>query len=111
VVVGPTRDAGRERLDRNWSELPQELRVTQTGVQILSGFLLTLPFQARFAELSAVYRVLFLVALGLATLAPASSSPPSAATGSSSVSTRRECSSTARAFLPRPAWWPWAWQW
>ena len=34
-----------ERLDRNWSELLQELRVTQTGIQILSGFLLTLPFR------------------------------------------------------------------
>lgn len=38
-----------ERLDRNWSSLLQELRVTQTGVQLLTGFLLTLPFQARFA--------------------------------------------------------------
>ncbi|MDG3010791.1 hypothetical protein G4X40_11590 [Rhodococcus sp. D2-41] len=34
-----------ERLDRNWSALLQELRVTQTGVQLLTGFLLTLPFQ------------------------------------------------------------------
>ena len=40
-----------ERLDRNWNELLQELRVTQTGVQILAGFLLTLPFQQRFADL------------------------------------------------------------
>ena len=31
-----------ERADRNWDELLQELRVTQTGIQILSGFLLTL---------------------------------------------------------------------
>ena len=29
-------------------ELLQELRVLQTGVQILAGFLLTLPFQSRF---------------------------------------------------------------
>lgn len=40
-----------ERHDRNWMELIQELRVLQTGVQILAGFLLTLPFQARFEEL------------------------------------------------------------
>ena len=33
-----------ERMDRNWVELLQELRVLQTGVQILAGFLLTLPF-------------------------------------------------------------------
>jgi hypothetical protein len=41
-----------DRLDRNWEELLQELRVAQTGVQILTAFLLTLPFQPRFKELS-----------------------------------------------------------
>lgn len=41
-----------ERLDRNWSSLLQELRVMQTGIQLLTGFLLTLPFQARFAQIS-----------------------------------------------------------
>jgi hypothetical protein len=40
-----------EQLDRNWAELLQELRVLQTGVQILAGFLLTLPFQERFEDL------------------------------------------------------------
>ncbi|PJI85572.1 DUF6328 family protein [Luteimicrobium subarcticum] len=40
-----------ERMDRNWSELLQELRVTQTGSQVLTGFLLTVPFQQRFTEL------------------------------------------------------------
>ena len=42
----------RERVDRNWNELLQELRVAQTGVQILTAFLLTLPFQPAFKELS-----------------------------------------------------------
>ncbi|WP_299575062.1 DUF6328 family protein [uncultured Williamsia sp.] len=41
-----------ERLDRNWSFLLQEMRVMQTGIQLLTGFLLTLPFQARFAQIS-----------------------------------------------------------
>ena len=41
-----------ERLDRNWNSLLQELRVVQTGVQLLTGFLLTLPFQQRFDILS-----------------------------------------------------------
>ena len=46
------RDETRnERMDRNWNDLLQELRVTQTGTQILSGFLLTLVFQPRFASL------------------------------------------------------------
>jgi hypothetical protein len=40
-----------EMLDRNWTELLQELRVMQTGVQITTAFLMTLPFQSRFDEL------------------------------------------------------------
>jgi hypothetical protein len=64
---GPERDETRtERADRNWNELMQELRVTQTGLQILTGFLLTVPFQQRFGELSPALRVIFLLALGLA---------------------------------------------
>jgi len=43
-----------ERHDRHWTEILQELRVTQTGTQILTGFLLTLPFQSRFKELDQV---------------------------------------------------------
>lgn len=58
-----------QRLDRNWSELLQELRVTQTGIQILSGFLLTLPFQSRFTELDPVLLAVFLTAVVLGTLA------------------------------------------
>lgn len=41
-----------QRLDRNWNSLLQELRVVQTGVQLLTGFLLTLPFQQRFDTLT-----------------------------------------------------------
>jgi hypothetical protein len=41
-----------ERMDRNWNEILQELRVTQTGTQIFTGFLLTIAFQARFGELT-----------------------------------------------------------
>jgi hypothetical protein len=39
-----------ERADRNFEELLQELRVAQTGVQILFAFLLTIPFQQRFTQ-------------------------------------------------------------
>ena len=42
-----------QRWDRNFTELLQELRVVQTGVQILFGFLLTVPFSNRFAQASA----------------------------------------------------------
>ena len=50
-------------LDRNWNELLQELRVAQTGTQILTGFLLTLPFTNRFAGLSHVQERLYLAVL------------------------------------------------
>jgi hypothetical protein len=50
-----------ERADRNWNELLQELRVMQTGVQILTGFLLTLPFQPTFADLDDYQRTVYLV--------------------------------------------------
>ena len=46
----------KERLTRNFNELLQELRVTQTGVQILTGFLLTVPFTQRFPDLDTVQR-------------------------------------------------------
>jgi Family of unknown function (DUF6328) len=58
-----------ERLDRNWNDLLQELRVSQTGVQLLTGFLLTLPFQARFAELEKFDRNVYLMAVSAAVLA------------------------------------------
>lgn len=57
-----------QRMDRNWSELLQELRVMQTGVQIIGGFLLTLPFQQRFGTLSEPERWLFLSLVVLAAL-------------------------------------------
>lgn len=58
-----------EKFDRNWDELLQELRVTQTGVQILAGFLLTIPFQQRFADLSDDQRMAYLIALSTSVLA------------------------------------------
>ncbi|MFF4231993.1 DUF6328 family protein [Streptomyces sp. NPDC001820] len=68
------RDRGRdetpeERADRRWGELLQELRVAQTGVQILFGFLLAVAFQPRFATLSASNLTIYTVTvlLGAAT--------------------------------------------
>ncbi|MDR7383261.1 DUF6328 family protein [Promicromonospora iranensis] len=60
-----------ERADRNWNELLQELRVMQTGVQILTGFLLTLPFQARFADLDNYQRTVYLVLVVISVTATA----------------------------------------
>jgi hypothetical protein len=60
-----------QRADRNWNELIQELRVMQTGVQILTGFLLTLPFQSRFADLDTYQRTVYLVLVVTAVIATA----------------------------------------
>jgi hypothetical protein len=56
-------ESDSERLTRNLNELLQELRVTQTGIQILTGFLLTLPFSERFRDLDDVQRGAFLAIL------------------------------------------------
>jgi putative flippase GtrA len=61
--VGMAQESEEERWRRNFNELLQELRVAQTGVQILFAFLLTLVFTARFGELSAVQKNVYLVAL------------------------------------------------
>jgi len=58
-----TSKVGSETLDRNWDELLQELRVTQTGVQILTAFLLTVPFTNGFPELDGFQRDCYLVVL------------------------------------------------
>jgi len=55
-----------ERYDRNWGEILQEFRVTQTGTQIISGFLLTLAFQQRFAGLAEYQVVIYVILVILA---------------------------------------------
>ena len=60
-----------ERLDRKWNDLLQELRVMQTGAQLTAGFLLTLPFQQKFAELDDFARRLYLALVLLAALTTA----------------------------------------
>ena len=49
-----------ERADRNWGEVLQELRVMQTGTQILTGFLLALAFQPAFSDLDEGQRTFYL---------------------------------------------------
>lgn len=61
-------ESANQRSDRNWNELLAELRVTQTGVQVLTGFLLTIPFQQRFAELDSFQVGAYLAVLALAVI-------------------------------------------
>src|SRR5215211_4036501 len=58
-----------ERMDRNWNEILQELRVTQTGTQIFTGFLLTIAFQTRFTELTTFQVRVYLVIAAVLTTA------------------------------------------
>ena len=54
---GPERDeTEKERLDRNLGELLQELRVALPGVQVLFAFLLVVPFNQRFPEITSFQR-------------------------------------------------------
>ncbi|MEW2393476.1 DUF6328 family protein [Streptomyces venezuelae] len=58
-----------ERADRRWAELIQEVRVAQTGVQILFGFLLTVVFTPRFTDLSDTDRTIYVVTVILGSTA------------------------------------------
>jgi O-antigen/teichoic acid export membrane protein len=56
-------ETAQERADRNFGELLQEVRVAQTGVQILFAFLLTLPFATRFTVMQPRDRAVYVVTL------------------------------------------------
>jgi CBS domain containing-hemolysin-like protein len=60
-----------ERLDRNYGELLQELRVAQVGVQILFASLLTVAFTPQFREITSVQRGTYVVTLLAASVATA----------------------------------------
>src|SRR5215472_11736075 len=74
VAVTRTGEAGtgrpgeteEERDDRNLIELLQELRVAGLGVQVLFGFLLAIPFTAKFADLNHAQRGVYVASLLLA---------------------------------------------
>ncbi|MER7721236.1 DUF6328 family protein [Streptomyces flaveolus] len=58
-------ESPRERVNRRWNEILQETRVTQTGVQILFGFLLSVAFTPLFRELGTVDRVIYVTTVVL----------------------------------------------
>ncbi|WP_320772948.1 DUF6328 family protein [Streptomyces sp. CRN 30] len=61
-------ESEEERADRMWTELIQEVRVAQMGVQILFGFLLTVVFQSKYEELSETDQTIYLVTVVLGAL-------------------------------------------
>ena len=63
------RETEEQRNDRNLGELVQELRVAGLGVQVLFGFLLSLPFSNRFSQLSGAQRDLYVTCVCFAAVA------------------------------------------
>lgn len=62
------RSSGREespeqRADRMWNDMLQEVRVSQTGAQILFGFLLSVAFTPRFTALGELDKTLYVITL------------------------------------------------
>lgn len=83
VTDMPERPSGRdetdaERLDRNLGELLQELRVALPGVQVLFAFLLAVPFQQHFTEITEFQKKIYFATLLLTALSAALLIAPSA---------------------------------
>ncbi|TDC59608.1 amine oxidase [Micromonospora sp. KC207] len=66
-----SKETERQRWQRNFADLLQELRVAQTGVQILFAFLLTLPFSSGFTRTNAFQKDVYIVSLLAAAAATA----------------------------------------
>lgn len=66
---GGRNETEDERADRRWQDLIQEIRVAQTGVQILLGFLLTVVFTPHFQGLEQTDKTIYIVTVVLGSLA------------------------------------------
>ena len=71
AAPAPDDETPDERLNRNLDQLLQELRVALPGVQVLFAFLLVVPFNARFDEVTSRERLLYVIALCAAAAASA----------------------------------------
>ncbi len=70
---GPGRDeTPQEQADRRWNEMLQEVRVAQTGAQILFGFLVSVAFTPRFTTLPSFDKNLYVTTVVLGALATGS---------------------------------------
>jgi len=71
-------ETSEERLDRNLMELLGELRIALPGVQVLFAFLLAVPFQARFAQVTTFQRDVYFATLWCSLVASACLIAPTA---------------------------------
>lgn len=67
----PADEPAAPTINRNWTELVQELRATQIGVQVLIGFLLAVPYTDKFDTLDHVEKAAYLTVLSIAVAASA----------------------------------------
>jgi hypothetical protein len=63
IAIDPTDETEHERLNRQLTEMLQEVRVAMPGVQVLFGFLLAVPFQQRFEGVTQFQRIVYFVTL------------------------------------------------
>lgn len=66
-----SEETEKERWERNYADELRELRVAQTGVQILFAFLLTLPFSSGFPHVTAFQKDIYILSLLAAAAATA----------------------------------------
>ncbi|SDH63415.1 hypothetical protein SAMN05421505_11967 [Sinosporangium album] len=59
----PTQESSAQALNRGYAELLQEVRIGQTSVQALAGFLMALAFMPRFATITPTQRIIYVAAL------------------------------------------------
>jgi hypothetical protein len=78
VIEERTEEDRNERRAREVAELLQELRVMLPGVQVLFAFLLTVPFSARFGDLTPLQEAVFFGTLVCTALSAGLLLPPSA---------------------------------
>ncbi|MBK5233264.1 MAG: hypothetical protein JJE13_09830 [Thermoleophilia bacterium] len=74
----PRHESEGERLDRNLSELLQELRIALPGVQVLFAFLLAVPFQQNFTQVTEFQKSVYFATLLLTALSTAMFIAPTA---------------------------------
>ena len=67
--MGDADERSKEELDQEWGELVEEHRLAMPGVQVLFGFLLILPFQNRFRDLTTAQEYVYFSALLCAAVA------------------------------------------
>ena len=104
-------DEEQDRLNRQMTELLNELRVAMPGVQVLFAFLLAVPFQQRFAMVNTFQRNVYLVTLLAAATATAFLIAPSAYHRIAFQEHEKSASSRWARASSSAAWRPWRWRW